>query len=254
MANYNRGKNSIVSFVAMAFLLYFIGLPLVIAALLDYFGSIEEIIINTIDLIPFGESYYAISVQIVNSIGGQISNYIQLDDYLSFEYIIEELAKDLFTVIIFEALHSGVCTLLGLVDAEGIWNKAKYILITIINALIAACLSPIPLNFIFSNLDSLEKIGSTIVSLLLSVVLVGGGVAFFVFFRSLSIGGAIVYVFVKFMAMGVCRISISYFAIFVVLIGWQNGLSLLWASGALLLLANGLILSGIEMTIKSVIG
>ena len=79
MANYNRGRNSILSFVAMAFLLYFIGLPLVIAVLMDYFGSVGEIITNVIDLIPFGKPYYEFAVQIVNSLGGQVVGYMNLN-------------------------------------------------------------------------------------------------------------------------------------------------------------------------------
>lgn len=256
MANYNRGRNSILSFVAMAFLLYFIGLPLVIAVLMDYFGSVGEIITNVIDLIPFGKPYYEFAVQLVNSLGGQVVSYMNFTGYLTIGYIIGELAKGLFTVIIFEALNLGVCMLLGFVDSdgrinpEGFWNRAKYLLITAINALIAACLSPLPLNYIFSNLHSLGGVWSSIVSLVLSAVLVGGGVAFFVFLSSLSIGMAIAYVLIKFFLLGACRISVSYLAILVILIGWQNGLVLLTANGVLLLLVMGLALGGIEMMIK----
>lgn len=260
MANYNRGRNSILSFVAMAFLLYFIGLPLVIAVLMDYFGSVEEIITNVIDLIPFGKPYYEFAVQIVNSLGGQVVGYMNLNGYLTIGYIIGELAKGLFTVIIFEALNLGVCMLLGFVDSdgrinpEGIWNRAKCLLITAINALIAACLSPIPLNYIFSNLHSLGGVWSSIVSFLLSVVLIGGGVAFFVFLSSLSVGMAIAYVLIKFFLIGACRISVSYLAILVILIGWQNGLFLLSAGGVALLFTIGLMLGGIEMMIKGALG
>jgi|GEM_PF-4150848 len=258
MANYNRGRNSILSFVAMAFILYFIGLPLVIAVLMDYFGSVGEIITNVIDLIPFGKPYYELAVQLVNSLGGQVVSYINMTGYLTIGYLIGELAKGLYTVIIFEALNLGVCMLLGLVDTdgkinpEGFWNRAKCLLITAINALIAACLAPLPLNYIFSNLHTLGGIWSSIVSLLLSIVLVGGGIAFFVFLCSLSIGMAIAYVLIKFFLIGACRISVSYLAILVILIGWQNGLVLLTANGVILLLGIGLALGGIEMMIKGV--
>ena len=223
---------------------------------MDYFGSVGEIITNVIDLIPFGKPYYEFAVQLVNSLGGQVVSYMNFTGYLTIGYIIGELAKGLFTVIIFEALNLGVCMLLGFVDSdgrinpEGFWNRAKCLLITAINALIAACLSPLPLNYIFSNLHSLGGVWSSIVSLVLSAVLVGGGVAFFVFLSSLSIGMAIAYVLIKFFLLGACRISVSYLAILVILIGWQNGLVLLTANGVLLLLVVGLALGGIEMMIK----
>ena len=142
----------------------------------------------------------------------------------------------------------------GRINPEGIWNTAKCLLITAIDALVAACLSPIPLNYIFSNLHSLGGVWSSIVSFLLSVVLVGGGVAFFVFLSSLSVGMAIAYVLIKFFLIGACRISVSYLAILVILIGWQNGVFLLSAGGVALLFTIGLMLGGIEMMIKGALG
>ncbi|MCQ2510882.1 MAG: hypothetical protein MJ116_10520 [Lachnospiraceae bacterium] len=249
------------SFVALAILLYFIGLPLIMAALLEHFGSVGEIITNMIDLIPFGKTYYEFAVQIVNSLSGQVVNYNHFDDYLTIGYIIGELAKGLFTVIMFEALNLGCSIFLGLVDPKsakidprGIWNKAKYVLITAINALLAACLSPLPMNYIFSIMHSLGSVGSGIVSFLLSVVLVGGGVAFFVFLNSLSVGKAIAYVLIKFFLIGACRTSVSYLAILAILLGWQNGLYRLLASGVTLFFTIALLLGGIEMAIKNVFG
>ena len=246
----------------MVFLLYFIGFPLIIAVLMDYFGPVEEIIINVIDLIPFGRSYYEFAVQLVNSLGGQVVGYRNFNEYLTIGYIIGELTKGLFTVIIFEALNLGVCMLLGFVDSdgrinpEGVWNRAKCLLITAIDALVAACLSPIPLKYISSNLHSLGGVWSSIVSFLLSVVLVGGGVAFFVFLSSFSVGMAIAYVFIKFFLIGACRITVPYLAILailVILIGWQNGLFFLSAGGVALLLIIGLMLGSIEMILKGVL-
>lgn len=256
MTSKSKGRNSILSFVAMVFLLYFIVLPLVIAVLMDYFGTVGEIITNIIDLIPFGKPYYEFAVQFVNSLGGQIVSYIDMTEDMSVGYLFRELAKGLFTVIIFEALNWGSCILFGFLDENGrinprgFWNRGKYLLISLVNALFSACLAPLPLNYIFSNLHILGTIWANIVSFLLSAILVGGGIAFFMFLFGLNIGMAITYVFLKFFLIGACRISISYLAILVTLICWQNGLFFLSASGASALFVIGFMLGGLEMIIK----
>lgn len=258
MANYYRRQNSILSFVAMAFLLYFVGLPLIIAILMEYFGSVDEIIINVVGLIPFGQQYYELAIQFINSLSGQVVSYVHMTNSFTIGYMMGELAKELFTVIIFEALNLGVGILLGFtydggkISPQGFWNRAKYILATAVNALIAACLSPIPLNYIFSNLSSLGNIGAGVISFLISAVLVSGGIAFFVFLSSLSIGMAIGYVFIKFFLMGACRISVSYLAILMILIGWKEGVFFLSAGGVTALLALGIMLGAIEMMLQSV--
>lgn len=258
MANYSRRQNTIMSFVAMAFILYFIALPLIMAAFLDYFGSVEEIITNVIELIPFGETYFALTIQFVNSISGRIVSYIDMTEYFTMNYLMEELAKGLFTIIIFEALKLAVCWVVGFVDGdgkikpEGVWNKAKYLLITVSVALIAACFAPFLLNYIFSNLYLLGKIWSVVISLLVSVILVGGGITFFLFLLGLSIAKTIIYVIMKFFVIGVCRISCSYVAILFILICWQQHLILLSASGMTALFVIGLMLGEVEMIVDSV--
>lgn len=251
MSRQYKAHNSILSFVSLAFLLYFVGLPIIIAALMSYFGSIAEVITNVIDLIPFGKTYYWLSLQIINALGGQISTYIGMNGYLSISYILEELAKGLLTAILFEAMNYALPAIMGLNEPHGIWNKAKLILITVANALIAACLSPLPLNYIFSNINSLGIVGTSIISSLLSFILVGGGTAFFVFLNNFNIGTAIVYVLTKFIVMSTFRLSVSYLSILIILIGWQNGLFGLMASGVAGLLSVALILGGIELMLDS---
>lgn len=251
MSRQYKAHNSILSFIALAFLLYFVGLPLIIAALINYFGSISEVITNVIDLIPFGKAYYWFSLQIINALGGQISAYTGMNGYLSISYILEELAKGLFTAILFESMNYALPAIMGLNEPYGIWNKAKLLLITVANALIAACLSPLPLNYIFSNISSLGIVGTSIISSLLSFILVGGGIAFFVFLNSFNIGTAITYVLTKFIVMSTFRLSVSYLSILIILIGWQNGLFGLMASGVAGLLGVALILGGIELMLDS---
>lgn len=236
---------------------YFILLPLLAAVLKNVFGSVYDIINNVIDLIPFGESLYGLAIQIVNSITGQVMNYSTVTGYFTFTYFLEELLKGLFTVIIFEASNLFMCIVLGFTDSrgkikpEGMWNKAKYVLISLIDALISACLAPFLMNYIFSSLPSLGSVWSVVISSLMSVILIGGGIAFFLFLAELSIGMAIAYVLIKFILIGVIRLTLSYLSIFLILIGWDNRTYLLSVGGFAGLIGVGLLLAGIEIIVKS---
>lgn len=254
MAKNNKGQNSILSFCALMILMYFLGLPLIAAILQAYFGSIGQVITNAIDMIPFGETYFELGIQIVNAIGGQVVNYADMTGSLTFGYITTELAKALFTVIMFEAVNFLAGKLMGFADGgkikpTGIWNKAKFMLISVFNALLAAFLAPIPMNYIFDHFHMASEFWQTVISIVLSTALVGGGISFFALLCGMSALTAILYVVGKFFVVGACRISISYIAIFVVLIGWQNGLPIQLITGMSCLLVVGLVLGGIEMLI-----
>ncbi len=255
--NEKEKRFPIFKFVALALLLYYFGGPLIMAVLTGIFGPVPEIINKMVDLIPFGESYYAIAIQVVNSILGEATSN-NIKEYFTISYVLQNLAKELFTVVIFEAATLSACIVLGLADSrgnlnpKGAWEKIEYYLITVIIALASACLAPIPLEgVIFSRFHTLESSWQSIISLILSVVLVGGGIAFFLFLYSFSIGKAIAFVFIKFLLLGTFRISVCYLAILVYLIGEENRLFLLSAGGVTSLLALGIMLVGIEMVLKS---
>lgn len=252
MAKKYKAQNSVLSFVTTALFAYVIGLPLVIALLMSFFGSIGEIITQVVSLIPFGESFFAITIQIINTITGQAISY-NTADYLSWSYIFGELAKGLFTVIIFEALKLLICIPMGFMDEkgkikpEGFWNKGKYLLVVAICSLVAACLAPLPINYILDNLQSLGSFWAGMISSLVSAVLVGGGIFFFMFLKSISLGIAIAYVLVKYLLVDACSIAVSYVMILAILIGLQKGFFLLTAESMGMLLALSIMLSALDM-------
>lgn len=106
MANYYRRQNSILSFVAMAVLSYFVGLPLIIAILMEYFGSVDEIIVNVVGLIPFGQQYYELAIQFINFLSGVCRISVS---YLAILMILIGWKEGIFFV-----LSGGVLALLAL--------------------------------------------------------------------------------------------------------------------------------------------
>lgn len=253
MARNNTGKNSILSLIALVFLLYFIVLPIVIAAAVGYFGSMAAVITAVVDLIPFGKQFYGLSIQIINAIGGQVVGYMDFSGKFSLPYFMGELAKGLLTAIIFEALNYATTTFMGVKDPEGRWNVMKKMLISVTNALIAACLAPLPLNYLLAQMPTAGFAASAIGAGLLAAVLIVGGVAIFTLIKPLSIASALLWVLLKLVAMSFIRLAFSYVAILFILVGWQNGLYGMAASGLAGLVGIALLLAGIEMMLESVI-
>ena len=97
--------NSPLSFIALILVLYIFVLPLIIAVLCGYFGSISEVINKVIDLLPFGEGIFKIAAALFSSLTSQVVSFQQVQGYLTFTYVMGEVIKGMFTIIVFEVLN-----------------------------------------------------------------------------------------------------------------------------------------------------
>ena len=254
MARVYKSKNSIISFVALAFLMYFIALPIIISVLTEHFGSVEAVILDIIDLVPFGRPCYWFAVKFAAMFRGQMIAGTQVSQNFTISYFFQELTKALFTAVIFEALNLALCGAMGIVKPEGRWNKAKKMLVTVFDALLAACLAPIPINYILNNLSSLSNVFAGLITGTVPAILMIGGTFFFKYALGLSIGIAVFYMLIKHILMDLVRLFASYVCLFFILIGLQEG-SFVWVTGGgicLLLLA--LILAAIDLMLDAAIG
>ncbi len=254
MAKKYRAHNSIISFVALAMILYFVGLPLFVALLSNVFGSKGDVITNMIGVIPFGKTYYEISIQLLGAIGGQVVSSAEAGSSLKLSYLLGELAEELFIIIIFEALNLAAYTVMGLKGEKGRWNIAKKMLVSVINALAAACICPFLLDYITDSFDSIGTAASGIISAFISVILLGGGTFFFSALFGIGVGAALLFVLIRFLLMGAVRLAISYISLFLLILGWQSGAFYQIAGGISGLLGIALLLGGIELAIDSALG
>lgn len=253
MMKQTKGRNSIVSFVALVIILYFIGLPLLIAILSSYFGSVGDVMTTAVDLIPFGDVWYWVAVQIFNGLGGQAITYSSFNGNLTILYILQESEKTLFTTIIFEAMNLLLFTFLGLTEARGIWNKAKRVLITVMSALMAACFAPMLIEFIFNQMQGMSQLASNLLTSFMTFILVGGGVAFFAALKGVTIVIALCYVGVKVILLGAAQLVSSYVCFLLILLAIQNGIPVFVVEGFILLLMFAVCLSGINLMLESVL-
>ncbi len=250
-----RARNSLLSFVALAMILYCGVVPVVVAALADGGWSATEVLTQTIELIPFGPFIYQMVFNvIVGSLGGQVVSAIGNSVALSLDVVTQELAKGLFTVIIYEALKLVGDMLLGLKEATGCWNVAKKLLFTSVAALVAAYLSPLLMDYVFNGFGIM---GGSIVSwasALLSVAMLGGGTLFYAALLGIPIIQAVLFVLVKFLLISAAKLVAVYAFLMVIIIGYQYQQYALVAEGVGMLFAVALILGGIELMVDSVFG
>ncbi len=246
--------NSPISLLSTILLMFFV-IPVVVLPFVNALGGFSEIITDLIELLPFGQAFYEIALLIINSMAGQVVNYHAIQGVFTLSYVIQELSEGIFTIIVYEALRLGVFLLMDLTDDNrGRWNKMKRLVVSVGMAIISACLAPALINWTFSNMQGLGTGLKVFFSSLISTILLGGGVAFFVFLQGFSLGMSIAFVALKFLLVGALRLSGSYIFLMMLLIGCEHHIWSLILSGMSGFLGIILLLVGIELMIDSVFG
>lgn len=230
--------------------------PMVVLPFVEALGGVDEIIIDLVGILPFGDVWYAAAVLVGNSILDQVVNVYSLKGVFTVSYVIQELSEGIFTVIIYEALRLLVMIPMGLNDPmnKGRWNGIKRIIVNITMAVIAACLAPALINWLFTNMGVLSQGWRTVISALVSTILLGGGVAFFVLLSGLAVGQSVIYVAVKFFIVGAVRLAGSYVFLMLLLLAWQNRVWTLFTGALSGFLAVMVLMAAVELMIDSMFG
>lgn len=241
-------------------LLLFLWLLLpILYVLLIQFVQQDQLLLDLIDLIPFGESVYWCTLRIVSTLAGAVQEYSVPNFQFTPGYVIQELAKSLFVSILFEAGMTGCSQLLELKETKGktrsqkVVNNLTTILLAIPVSLLAACLSPLLLDYIFSNLDTLGGVGRTAISLLVALLLTGGGFLFFFFLLGQSLLLAFLYVVIKIILLNMLRIFLCYAGIFAIVIAVRTDLPYLIGPSLSALLSCVLILCVLDWALDATI-
>lgn len=245
-----RGRNSFLSFIVLLIVIYLIGLPVLLATR----GSAADLIGDMADLIPFGSFVLQISVKLLSKFVQVNPSYLSILPLFTFANFLEELAKGLFTVILFEALNLLGGLMLGVWNPEGRWNRMKKLALSVLNALLAAAFAPWLIRVVLDNIKQAGGLMTAVVSGVLALVLLGGGAAFFAAMLGISASMALLYVIIKFGLIACIELFLVYFFIYSVLLVWETGAywALLTGSGSLFVCL--LLLAGIGLMIDSVFG
>ncbi len=253
-----RGNNSIISFIALLLILYFIGLPILIFWINTQAGSVDDMISILVDLFPFGNELVHMAIQVIGGIFDSAVSYHETKGYLTVSYVLGELSKAIFAMVVFEVLNFLGYGLMAL-NADGRWNNLKKMVVTAFNALIAACLSPWVMHLVLDQIQSASSNGmnggaiiSTVVSRILFFIVAGGGMAIAYLVLGMTIAEAIIAVLVKKVAVDFFRLMFSYLCILIALLGLESGNSGFLFCGAGMMLAVALIFAGIDLMLESV--
>lgn len=259
MLRSRNGQNTFISFIALILIIYFIVLPLLFAILCNVFGSISELINKLAELIPFGEGILHLSIEIVSAITSQTVSYQETQGYLTFSYVLGELTKSVFTIIIFELLNIILFKVMGLDGSRGRWNKLKKICVTVVDALVAACFAPLLIQFVFGQVSTLmangqfaNQIAGNVISCILYSIVTGGTIVFVYIVFGISLAKAIGFVLGKIVMLDFVRLLCSYLCILLILLFWYTGHYWMMLSGCAGLLGIALLLAGIEMMISPI--
>lgn len=232
-------------------LLFILIYVIFLVPLMDSMGGIGDFITDLVDIFPFGEVSFAFAIQIINAIAGQGVNYASIQGVFTFSYAMQELLEGIFTVILYEAGTRALKLAMRLDDpnVKGIWNAAKKMAVSVGVAILAACFAPALINYIFSNMGFMGNGWKTAIASIVTIILMGGGLVFFLFLYSLSFVSALLFTTIKFLLVGFLRLFGCYIFIFLFLLGIQNGMLslILTGSGGLLMLT--LMLAGIELMV-----
>lgn len=237
------------SLVATLVILYFL-FCCVVLPLIDWLGGFWEILADIVEVIPFGEAWYWVALQIVSALTGQTAQNIAISGGLTFQYMISELAQGLFTVILYEASTTFLFGIMGLND-KGRWIKSKKLAVKMGMAVICACFAPGLINFIFSNLSNMSIGWQIFIPTLVSIILTGGGFVFFMLLLGLTVGQALIYVILKFILLGTVRLIGTYVFMMICLIGIQTHAFGMLAGGAAGFIVIVILMVGIELMADS---
>ena len=252
-----RGRNSLISLIALMIILYFVALPLVFAVLCGIFGSAEGVILKVVEIFPFGEGILHLALSIASAIGGQVVSFPETQGYLTFSYVLGELAKGIFTIIIFELLNLLLYMVLGLTDGTGRWNGLKKTCVTVFDALLAACLAPLPIQFamdqisiLMANGQGLRQIAGNIISCIVYAVVAGGAIVFLYVVLGFTLAKAIAFILGKVVLIDFVRLLVSYTCILLILLFWYSGNYGMLIPACCGLLGISLLLAGIDLVIS----
>lgn len=225
MAKKNQANNSWVSFVALVVLTYFLFLPLLGMILNKRFGSVADVIIAVIGLIPFGNILHGLASELWELIlsfvnQGVLSfNLYFFNETFNMQYVTLETCKSLATIMLFEPLKRILCNFMGLTSVSGYWNKLKKAVVISTCALIAACCSPWIFDFFGSQISRMQNAMTALLTTIFTLVM-GGSIAVFALIGGLS---AVVFLLMVVVIGGVIQIAASYILIFILLFAIESG-------------------------------
>ena len=246
-----KPKRSIISLVACLFLLYFLIFPLICYIFLGKADAANNIS-NVVSLIPFGNAWYACAINIFAELTNTSLEVLSLPP-ITVTYALGELAKSIFTAIIFELLYMLLSHIMGFEEYRGVNNYVMRICTSLMLALLAACIAPSVMEHLVGLFHLFGSGMSDVITFFIIVLQLGGMIAFLLIFKGLSILNSALFVLIKLVLVDLLRLVICYISFFMLYIAITQKMYLLLAPTFCDFVGIGILLLGIELMLQSVL-
>lgn len=256
-------RNSPVSFVALLIISYFIiGITLASAAALSGAGTVLDMLLGILEVLPFGEFFFRITAQIISSlmqttaisVDVLVNGTISSGNLIAHDWI-KETCKLILAAGFNAALYAFLEMVMGLSE-RGFWILMKRVVVMMLSAYLAAFAAAMALEAVYSQIGSQASGWQAVVSGLIAAISVGGVFAIMciLFLNGGSIVSFIIYFLLRYVLLGIMRVGIAYIGILFILIMVQSGnlVNLIAGQGALFVIL--IMLVGIDLLLGSAFG
>ncbi len=256
-------ENTPFSFFALLFISYFIvGITLASAAVIGGSGTVLDMLLGIVEVLPFGEFFLRITAQILStlmqttsiSVDSILNGTVSSGSLLAVDWV-KETCKLILAAGFNDALYAFLVMVLNLSRSD-FWIFMKRVVVMMLSAYLAAFAAAMSLAAVFNQLKGWAAGWQALISGLIAAISVGGVFAIMciLFLDGGSIVSFIIYFLLRYVLLGIMRVGIAYIGALSILLLVQSGnlAKLIAGQGALLLVL--IMLVGVDMLLGSAFG
>lgn len=184
-------------------------------------GIILEAWYSMLDHLPFSKVLAPLCVKLFFQsfdMGYGMSEYMQGIDALGPIDVFEDILTLLLTAVLFEAVSNFIMVLMGIKGRQGIHNILMKMIVRMVSALLCTFIASIVISNFYQQLASFPDIVQKAISILTTFITVGGALGVIYFVLGAGIVSAVVYTFIKIVAINAFNVLVTYAAIFLLVL------------------------------------
>ncbi len=256
--------NTWISFAAMLIISYFIIWGTLLSAFaISGVGSILDMILGIVEVLPFGNTFLKLAVTITSSlfqssaiVAEELQNLAANGKNMLPLMWVRELCKLILAAGFNSALYAFLEMTTGLKDAKGVWNFLKKAVMTMLSAYLGAYFATIALEAVYSQIGYFTSGFQIFIASAISLISVGGVFAIMalLFLNGGSLLIFFIYFLTRYILLNTAKTAIVFIALLLFLILMQGGNFKLVIACMGSLLPVMIILIGIDMMLGSAFG
>ena len=174
-----------------------------------------------LEQIPFGESLGTFCVNLFSDslgTGHNMSKYLLEIKNSGAKDVLEDICLLVVTSLIFEAGNNFLQTVLSVKGKMGIHNIIMQMLCGMISVIVCTVIASVLMDFFYSQLDQMSGAVQSLISILVSLLAIGGSFGVMYFVLEIGVLGAIAFVGIKVLLINILKVLITYSSILFVIL------------------------------------